>query len=115
MAVESKPVPKPVTLKDVKSNPRVRHLIDGANELMKAMGYTEHGHRHVEIVAGITRYILERLESDARYVELGMIAAHMHDIGNVINRIDHPISGAGIAFRILDGMGMPCDEIAPIL
>ncbi|MBS1724627.1 MAG: phosphohydrolase [Armatimonadetes bacterium] len=115
MAVESKPVPRPVTLKDVKSSLKVRQLIDGANELMKAMGYTEHGHRHVEIVAGITRFILERLESDARYVELGMIAAHMHDIGNVINRIDHPISGAGIAFRILDGMGMPADEISPIL
>ena len=115
MAVKTRQDPRPVTLKDVRANPMVRHLIEGANELMKAMGYTEHGQRHVEVVAGITRYILERLESDPRTVELGMIAAHFHDIGNVINRIDHPISGAGIAFRILDGMGMPGDEIAPIL
>lgn len=104
-----------INLKDVKSNPKVRTLIEGANELMKAMGYTEHGHRHVEVVGGITRYILERLEADERYVELGMIAAHLHDIGNVINRIDHPMTGAGIAFRLLDEMGMPAEEIVPIL
>ena len=115
MAIETKPKPRQVTLKDVKSNLKVKHLIEGANDLMKAMGYTEHGQRHVEVVAGITRYILERLEADERYVELAMIAAHLHDIGNVINRIDHPLTGAGIAFRLLDEMGMPADEIVPIL
>lgn len=106
---------RPINLKDVKSNPKVKVLIEGANELMKAMGYTEHGHRHVEVVGGITRYILEKLEAPERYVELGMIAAHLHDIGNVVNRIDHPMTGAGIAFRLLDEMGMNTEEIVPIL
>ena len=115
MANLTETAPRPVTLRDVRGNPTVRSLIEGANELMKSMGYTEHGHRHVEVVAGITRYIMEHLESDPRQVELAMIAAHLHDIGNVINRIDHPISGAGIAFRLLDGMGMAAQEIAPIL
>ncbi len=115
MAVEPKSAPRPITLKDVKSNPKVRQLIEGANELLKSMGYTEHGHRHVEVVAGITRYILEHLETDSRTIELAVIAAHLHDIGNVINRIDHPMTGAGLAFRILDQMGMPSDEVAPIL
>ena len=115
MATETRAHPRQVTLKEVKSNIKVRQLIEGANDLMRAMGYTEHGQRHVEVVAGITRYILERLEADDRYVELAMIAAHLHDIGNVINRINHPMTGAGIAFRILDEMGMPSNEIAPIL
>ncbi len=52
-----------VTLKDVKANPKVRALIDGANDVMKAMGYTEHGHRHVGVVSSITRYIMERLDA----------------------------------------------------
>ncbi|MBS1713443.1 MAG: HD domain-containing protein [Armatimonadetes bacterium] len=115
MAIENRTTGRPVTLKDVKSNPKVRHLIDGANELMKAMGYTEHGHRHVEVVGGITRSILEKLEAEPRYVELAKIAAHLHDIGNVINRIGHPVSGAGIAYRLLDEMGMGAAEIAPVL
>lgn len=106
---------RPITLKDVKANPKVRRLIDGANEVMKAMGYTEHGHRHVGVVANITRYILEQIGAPQRDVELGQIAAYLHDIGNVINRIDHPISGANIAWTILNEMGMEPNEIAPIL
>jgi metal-dependent HD superfamily phosphatase/phosphodiesterase len=104
-----------VTLKEVRSNPKVRKLIDGANEVMRAMGYTEHGHRHVGVVSSISRYIMEGLQLPAREVELGQIAGYLHDIGNVINRVDHPISGANIAFTILNEMGMDPAEIAPIL
>jgi uncharacterized protein len=106
---------RPVTLKDVKANPKVKKLIDGANEVMRAMGYTEHGHRHVGVVAGITRSILTNLEVPAREIELGQIAAYLHDIGNVINRIDHPMTGAAISFTILNEMGMDAVEIAPVL
>jgi metal-dependent HD superfamily phosphatase/phosphodiesterase len=104
-----------VTLKDVKANPKVRKLIDGANDVMKAMGYTEHGHRHVGVVTSITRYIMERLETTPREVELAQIAAYLHDIGNVITRLNHPMHGGVIAFTLLNEMGMDCAEIAPIL
>jgi len=107
--------PKSVVLKDIKANPVVKQLIDGANDVMKAMGYTEHGHRHVGVVSSITKYLLEALERPPREVELGQIAAYLHDIGNVINRIDHPISGATLSYQILHEMGMPPGEIAPIL
>ena len=106
---------EPVTLKDVKANEKVQELIIGANSVMMSMGYTEHGHRHVGIVSSITRYIMENLGASQRDIELGMIAAYLHDIGNVISRENHPSAGANIAFRILDEMGMPPKEIAPIL
>src|SRR5437763_2919919 len=107
--------PKLITLKEVKASPKVRKLIDGANEVMKAMGYTEHGHRHVGVVSGITGYIMENLNAPPREIELAQVSAYLHDIGNVINRIDHPMIGATIAFQILDQMGMDAAEIAPIL
>ncbi len=107
--------PKIITLKDVRSNPKIRKLIDGANEVMKAMGYTEHGLRHVTVVSSITRYILDHQALPPREVELAQIAAHMHDIGNVISRLNHPMHGAAIAFTILNEMGMDASEIAPIL
>jgi metal-dependent HD superfamily phosphatase/phosphodiesterase len=107
--------PKLVSIKDVKSNPKVKKLIDGANEVMKAMGYTEHGHRHVGVVSSITRYILENLGTSPRDIELGQIAGYLHDIGNVINRIGHPLHGASMAFVILNEMGMDATEMAPIL
>lgn len=107
--------PDRITLAEVRNDPKVRTLIEGANEVMRAMGYTEHGHRHVGVVSGITRYIMEQLEVKNRECELAQIAAYLHDIGNVINRIDHPISGANIAYSILTEMGMAAEEIAPIL
>ena len=107
--------PKLVSIKDVKANPKVKKLIDGANEVMKAMGYTEHGHRHVGVVSSITRYILENLGTSPRDIELGQIAGYLHDIGNVINRVGHPLHGASISFVILNEMGMDAGEIAPIL
>ena len=39
----------------------------------------------------------------------------MHDIGNVVNRIDHAQSGAMLAFRILDKMGMPSEDVATVI
>lgn len=104
-----------ITLREVKANPKVQALIVGANEVMRAMGYTEHGHRHAGVVSTITRQILEKNGASARDAELGQIAAYLHDIGNVINRVDHPISGGGIAYQILNEMGMPPDEIAPVM
>ncbi len=107
--------PKLVSIKDVKSNPKVKKLIDGANEVMKSMGYTEHGHRHVGVVSSITRYILENLGATPRDIELGQIAGYLHDIGNVINRVGHPLHGASMSFVILNEMGMDASEIAPVL
>lgn len=111
----AEPVDGRLTLTDVRNNVKVRTLIDGANTVMKAMGYTEHGHRHVGIVASITRYILENLSQPARYCELGQIAGYLHDIGNSINRVDHPISGANLAYGLLQEMGMDITEIVPII
>ena len=59
--------------------------------------------------------ILTTLGYEQRTCELAEIAAYMHDIGNVINRIDHAQSGAVMAFRLLDNLGMPADEISLIV
>lgn len=109
------PLEQLVTLKEVKANPRVKAYIQGANDLLNSMGYTEHGHRHAGVVSSITRYILVNVNADEREQELGSIAAYLHDIGNVINRINHPMLSAAIAQEILFEMGMPATEIAPIL
>lgn len=107
--------PKLITLKDVKANLKTKALIDGANEVMRAMGFTEHGHRHAGVVSSITRYIMENLSAPARETELAQIAAYLHDVGNVINRVDHPMTGANLAYSLLNEMGMDAIEIAPIL
>jgi hypothetical protein len=107
--------PRLITIKDVRNSAKVKTLIDGANEVMKAMGYTEHGQRHAGVVSSITRYILENVGLTGRDLDLGQIAGFLHDVGNVINRIDHPLHGATLAYSLLNDMGMETAEIVPIL
>ena len=78
------------------------------------MGFTEHSTAHVCRVAHLAEKILSSLHYPERTCQLAWIAGYMHDIGNVINRIDHAQSGAVMAFRILDNLGMDADEIATI-
>ena len=78
------------------------------------MGYTEHSFAHVTRAAHFAGRLLEQLGYPRRTCELAWIAGYMHDIGNVINRVDHAQSGAVMAFRILDKLGMPAEEIADV-
>ena len=66
-------------------------------------------------VAEIAGEILQALGYPERTVELAKIAGYLHDIGNVVNRVDHSQSGAVMAFRILDRMNFPPEEIAAIV
>ena len=104
-----------VTYKYIKQNPDIMEYIRRADKSLEAQGYTEHSFAHVEIVAQNASMILETLGYDERQVELARIAGIMHDIGNVINRIDHAQSGAVMAFRLLDNLSMPANEICSII
>jgi len=104
-----------ITLKDIKENQELDALIRGAQKQLNAIGYTEHGHRHISIVSKRAGDILEKLGYPERIVELARIAGYMHDIGNCVNRVDHAHSGAIMAYNILKEMGMPVDERTEIM
>ena len=104
-----------LTYEDVKNDSAVRTYIQRADESLTALGYTEHSFAHVGLVSAQASAILKTLGYDDRTCELAAIAGWLHDIGNVINRIDHAQSGAVMAFRILDNMDCPPEEIATIV
>ena len=104
-----------VTYEDVRKSEEIRTYIKQADESLKAIGYTEHSFAHCTKVANVAGDLLEKLGYDAHEVELARIAGFMHDIGNVVNRIDHAQSGAMMAFRILDKMGMPPEDVATVI
>ncbi len=103
-----------ITLEDVKRNPVVDACIRKGNEYLGVMGFTEHSYRHINLVSSIARNILEKLGRPQRECELAAIAGYLHDIGNVISRNDHGISGANIAFNLLLNMGMPPEEVCTV-
>ncbi len=104
-----------ITFETVKNNEAIRTYIQCADESLKALGYTEHSFQHVTRVAETAAYILKTLGYTERETELARIAGYLHDIGNLVNRTDHSQSGAVMAFRILDNMDMPANEIAEIV
>jgi metal-dependent HD superfamily phosphatase/phosphodiesterase len=104
-----------LTFEQAKADHAVQVYIAQADETLKALGFTEHSFPHVSISAHRAGYILETLGYDERTVELAKISGYLHDIGNVVNRVDHSQSGAVMAFRILDRMEFPPEEIAVII
>lgn len=103
-----------ITFEDIRKNEEVNAYIRMADRTMVAIGYTEHSFAHMTKTAADAGALLEALGYNDRICELARIAGYMHDIGNLVNRIDHAQSGAIMAFTILNKLGMEPDEIALI-
>ena len=104
-----------ITYQDVQNNEEFNAYIQKGNELLGVLGYTDHSAAHTMKVAMTAGKILEKLGYDQRTVELAKITGYIHDIGNMVNRIDHAQTGALLAFNILTRMGMPPDELAAVV
>ncbi len=104
-----------ISFEDVRKNEDIKNYITAADVSLKALGYTEHSFAHVLRVSNCAAEILCALGYDTHTVELVKIAGYLHDIGNLVNRVDHSQSGAVMAFRILDKLGMPSEDIAAIV
>ena len=104
-----------ITYDMVRQSPEIRTYIEQADASFSAMGFTEHSFAHVTLVAEKAGYILQTLGYPERTVELVKIAGYLHDIGNLVNRVEHSQSGAIMAFRILDHLNFPPDEIGQIV
>ena len=104
-----------MTYDEIRRDHAINVYISQADATMEALGFTEHCFAHVTKVAQTAGDILQILGYREREVELARIAGYLHDIGNVVNRVDHSQSGAVMAFRILDRMDFPPEEIAAVV
>ena len=103
-----------ITPQDIYTHPEAVAYVKAGNGYLGALGYTEHGRAHAKRSAVTARSILEALGFDARTCELAEMAGFLHDIGNIVNRVDHAHSGAIMAFTFLIRLNMPPEEIAVI-
>ena len=104
-----------ITFETIKKDETIRTYIKKADESLAALGFTEHSFAHVGKVAQTAKYILESLGMPSHTVELAQIAGYTHDIGNLVNRVEHSQSGAIMMFRLLDHKDMPPEDIATIV
>ena len=104
-----------MTFQEIVKNQDIRTYIQRADESLVALGYTEHSFSHVTHVAQMAGDILQTLGYDDHTVEIAKIAGYLHDIGNLINRVEHSQSGAIMAFRILNDFKFPVEDIATVV
>jgi hypothetical protein len=107
--VPTRPAPTPpgpadlatVTLEDVQGNEELSLYIASADRVMEAMGYTEHGFRHANLVAKIAFQVLSRLGFTEREATLASVAGYLHDVGNALARDAHGQTGAVLVYQSL--------------
>ena len=104
-----------MTYKEITNSEAIKTYIIRADESLGALGFTEHSFAHVMHVAETAGYIWETMGYDDRTVELAKIAGYLHDIGNLINRVDHSQSGAMMTWSILRDMDCDPAELATIV
>jgi len=104
-----------ITYEALRQDAAINTYITRADESLSALGYTEHSFPHVCRVAEAAGEVLTMLGYDEHTVELAKIAAYLHDIGNLVNRVDHSQSGAVMAFRLLDHLDMDAADIATVV
>jgi len=103
-----------VTLEDVQANEELSLYIASADRVMEAMGYTEHGFRHANLVAKIAYQVLARLEFSERDATLACVAGYLHDVGNALARDAHGQTGAILTYQALRG-SVPAPDLMPIM
>lgn len=104
-----------LTFAQVREHPRARAFVRMADAALEQIGYTEHGERHVGLVARIAYNVLKRLGHPERECELAAIAGYLHDAGNAVNRENHAQTGAIMALHLLSELGMPDEEMLIIM
>ena len=115
MSDENKTKQPQVTFQTIVKNSEIKTYLEKGDKYIGTMGYTNHSLLHVQRTAKVAYQILTELNFDKRTAELARIAGYMHDIGNVINRVDHAQSSALISFNILTRLGMEPNEIAKVI
>ena len=95
-----------LTLDQVKNNPKVQCFLKQTDIFLDAMGFTDHGQRHVNIVADRARMLAQKIGLNKNDQELSAIAGYCHDMGNFLGRTYHHYWAALLFSQIfMDEMG----------
>lgn len=104
-----------ITLQEIQQNPNIRALVKAGNRYLEALGYTDHGPRHLSYVSRTAGGLLKSLGCSQREIELAAIAGWVHDVGNSVNRHEHGPNGAVMLLPILREIGMDIEDVMEII
>jgi len=92
---------EPNVLAQLQQDEVVSAFIQLSDQFIGAMGFTEHGFRHANLVGRIAHNVLHHLGAEQELADLAAIAGYLHDVGNVVARTNHGLSSAWVAFDAL--------------
>jgi uncharacterized protein len=91
----------PDILSALQSDEVVAAFLKLSDQFLAAQGFTEHGFRHANLVGRIAHNVLHHLGADEELSELAAVAGYLHDVGNVVSRMNHGLSSAWVAYDAL--------------
>jgi hypothetical protein len=103
-----------ITPSQVKKNPHVLEFIKRTEIALTAIGYTEHGLTHANLVSNRARTIAKEIGLSKREQELADVAGFCHDMGSFLSRTNHHYFGALIFYQLFHRDFKP-DEISKIM
>lgn len=104
-----------VTYDTIRHDPEIRALVQAGGSALETLRMTDHGFSHAGMAAATAGRLLCTLGYDERTCELARIAGFMHDIGNAVNRSNHALSGALLAYQLLKERGMDVEEAVAVM
>lgn len=96
-----------LTFQEVKKNPQILEFISQTDTLMKAIGFTEHGLRHVNLVAQRAGDLAKDAGLSKTEQQSACIAGFCHDMGNFLGRQQHHYWGALLFHQIFQNNCSP--------
>lgn len=103
-----------LTFEEIKKNPQIAEFIKRSGEYLKNVGYTDHGFRHVNIVADRSAKIARDLKFSLADQESAKIVGYCHDMGNFLGRSHHHYWG-GLLFHQLYGSDANLHQVVDIM
>jgi len=103
-----------LTLVQVKKNPQIQEFIKQSIAALKALEYTEHGFRHIQLVADRARNLAREVGLSRHEQELSAIVGYSHDMGNFLGRSEHHYWGALLFHQIFQN-DFSAREIAQVI
>jgi metal-dependent HD superfamily phosphatase/phosphodiesterase len=88
------------TLEYVKKNSYVYEFIRQTDKYIDHLGYSDHGFRHVNIVADRSMSMAKKIGLSPKEIELAGIAGYCHDMGNYLGRTQHHYWGSMLFTQI---------------
>jgi len=104
-----------LTLNNVKQDEQVQEFIRLTDRKLDAMKYSDHGRRHVTIVADRAKMIARKAGFSDAEIEYAGIAGYCHDMGNFIDRTLHHYWGSMLFHQVFQGQTEDVEGLAAIM